>query len=434
MPPRDPADPHDQTVPAPAGATVSGPGVEERGPDPATAADRSVFPGYDDGGEVGRGGMAEVHRVHDRGLERDVAAKVLSGRLAHQDSLALALIKEAQITAQLEHPFIIPVHARGENRLGTPFFTMKLVDGLTLSRWMESNAPAGSENRAPQGHRLADALEVFLKVCEAVAFAHESGVLHRDIKPGNIMVGRFGQVYLMDWGLAIRIAEQKDSVVMGTPAFMSPEQARGEKLDGRSDQFSLGAVLYYLLSRRAPYAKSGLAELMALVRAGAGVDLATVPLVPPPPVDLVSIVRRAMHPNAECRFPDVSALAEAVRGFLRAGQHLPEIVFSQGDRVITEGEPGVTAFIVVEGRAEAHQVIHGVRRVVRHLGPGDVFGELAVLTGARRSASIDAVTELRVQVVSREMLESGLGMQSWVGVFVRTLATRFAELESKVRR
>ncbi len=426
MTPHDPADPHDRThaTPAPAELTVSGPGAQ----------DRSVFPGYDDGGEVGRGGMAAVHRLHDRGLDRDVAAKVLSGGLAHQNALALALINEAQITAQLEHPFIIPVHARGENRLGTPFFTMKLVDGLTLGRWMESNAPDGSENRSPKGHQLADALEVFLKVCEAVAFAHESGVLHRDIKPGNIMVGRFGQVYLMDWGLAIRIAEQQGSVVMGTPAFMSPEQARGEKLDGRSDQYSLGAVLYYLLSRRAPYAKSSLGELMALVRAGASVDLGSVPLVPPPPADLISIVRRAMHPDVGCRFADVSALAEAVRSFLRAGQHLPEMVFTEGDRVLSEGEPGVTAFIIVEGRAEAHQTVNGVRRVVRHLGPGDVFGELAVLTGARRSASIDAITELRVQVVSREMLETGLGMQSWVGVFVRTLATRFAELESKVRR
>ena len=401
-------------------------------PSPAEVpAEPHLFPDYEDRGEVGRGGMAEVHRVFDPGLGREVAAKTVMESLPRRAELAGSLIHEAQITAQLEHPFIIPVHARGRNRNGTPFFTMKLVDGVTLSRWVQKAGGGSHALGCPQGARLAEILELFLKVCDAVAFAHEAGVLHRDIKPGNIMVGRFGQVYLMDWGVALRVDEQVGRAVMGTPTFMSPEQARGEKLDGRSDQFSLGAVLYFLLAGRPAYPKCPVGELLALVRAGTPIDLARVPLAPPPPTALLNIVRRAMHPIVTQRFPTVGDLSEAIRAFLRSGHHLPEHVFARGERVITEGEPGATAYVILEGQAEAYRVRDGERHVIRLLGPGEVFGELAVLLEGERVASVDALTELRVQVVSREVLESGLGMQSWVGVFVRALATRFAEREGR---
>lgn len=391
-------------------------------PDPIT----SHFPGYIERGAVGRGGMAEIVRIHDPRLERDVAAKVTSGDTASPSSRD-ALVREARITAQLEHPSIVPVHARGETDLGAPYFTMKLVDGVTYSRWLAARSPVSADP-----DRLADAIEVLLKVCDAVAFAHSAGVVHRDIKPDNIMVGAFGQVYLMDWGIALRTAEQA-RMLEGTPAFMSPEHASGLPAGAPGDLYSLGAVLYYTLAGRAPFGNAPINELLSKVRRGAYTDLASLDLEHPPPSRLLGIQRRAMCTNPSDRYARVEDLAQALRAFLREGHHLPEQRFHRGERVMTDGDPGSTAYVILSGEAEVWHEREGTRVEIRRLGPGEVFGELAVVTGGNRTASVDARTDLVVQVISREMVERGIGAQQWMGLLTRALASRFAELESRRR-
>lgn len=221
---------------------------------------------------VARGGMGVVYAAEDEKLERRVALKVLDIPGTDGD-LANRLIREARVLALLEHPGIVPVHDVGTLPDGHVFYTMKFVEGQRLDKFIES-VPS-----------TPDRLRLFLRICDAVAFAHARGVLHRDLKPANIMVGSFGEVLVMDWGLAkilrtevskdaqppadpdVTIFEKRSHVngskdsaaasvvtghgtVMGTPGYMSPEQARGdvEHLDARSDIFSLGALLGFLLT------------------------------------------------------------------------------------------------------------------------------------------------------------------------------------------
>jgi serine/threonine protein kinase len=224
---------------------------------------------------IARGGMGVVYAAEDEKLQRRVALKVLDVPGTDGD-LANRLMREARVLARLEHPGIVPVHDVGTLADGRVFYTMKFVEGQRLDKFIE------------RVKSVQDRLRLFLRICEAVAFAHAHGVLHRDLKPANIMVGPFGEVLVMDWGLAKilrseaasadrgadpeativerpkQTGEESDSTkssvitghgtVMGTPGYMSPEQARGEVevLDARSDIFSLGALLRFILTQKTP--------------------------------------------------------------------------------------------------------------------------------------------------------------------------------------
>ena len=196
--------------------------------------------------KLGQGGMGGVYRVQDTVLGREVALKVIGVPNPGGD-FAARLLREARVIAQLEHPGIIPVHDVGTLPDGSVFYTMKLVQGHRLDHQIE------------QLGTVADRLRVFQKICDAVSFAHSHGILHRDLKPQNIMIGPFGEVLVMDWGISKVLGERDErsesvasshetnhGTILGTPGYMAPEQARGETVDVRADVYSLGAILRFL--------------------------------------------------------------------------------------------------------------------------------------------------------------------------------------------
>lgn len=276
---------------------------------------------YLDEGEHGRGGLGRVIVARDRELGRKVAIKELLTRGRRSDA---RFVREARITARLEHPAIVPVHEAGRWPDGTPFYSMKLVSGQPLSSVIEQTRDFEA--------RLA-LLPKVTSIADAVAYAHSQRIIHRDLKPSNIIVGDYGETVVIDWGLAKALDEvvgELDGIggpyrvpegeqltraggVLGTPAYMPPEQARGEAVDERADVYSIGAILYHLLTGRCPYSGSDSNSIVQAVLGSAPVALADVQ--PNAPGDLVAIVDKAMAREPEDRYPSARELAEDLQKF-----------------------------------------------------------------------------------------------------------------------
>ncbi|MCC6521750.1 MAG: protein kinase [Polyangiaceae bacterium] len=400
-----------------------------------TPAGLRLFP------ELGRGVAGRIHPAFDRYLLRRVALKRLRRELAEEPFYRDGFIAEAQITGQLEHPNIVPVHSLALSPEGVPYFTMKLVEGVSLGAWLR--APA---RRPGTSERLHDGLEIFLKVCDAVAYAHDRGVVHRDLKPDNVMVAGFGQVYVMDWGLArltrVRPASGQGAQMeaegpVGTPPYMSPEQARGipGEMDEQSDVFALGAILYQIVSGRLPYgALRDARQILLRARAGATVPIDEALGALPMARRIREIVTRALAPRKEDRYASVAELREDVGRFLRGGLHLPTRTCVPGEVVIREGEPGDAAYMITAGTCRAYRSVGGREETLATMTVGDVFGEMALVLYEPRAASVQAVGEVTLQVLDKQTLAEGLGIDGWTGALVRALAQRFSDLEQQVRK
>jgi serine/threonine protein kinase len=259
--------------------------------DHSTEAPRSE-PRYEVGEQIARGGMGAILAARQRAIRREVAMKVMLGDWNAQDRRRF--IAEAQITGQLEHPNIVPVHELSVDDDGQPYYTMKMVRGTTLKDVLASIS--AGDAAAIAKYSLPALVTIFQKVCDGVAFAHGHQVIHRDLKPANIMLGDYGEVLVMDWGLAktlkghrteggrelqfAKFADADDSgaaeftmagTILGTPAYMSPEQASGkvDGLDGRSDIYALGAILFHILHLRAPYTGQKAVQIIPKVQRGA---------------------------------------------------------------------------------------------------------------------------------------------------------------------
>ncbi len=285
-------------------------------------------------GEVGRGAMGEVLLARDDRLGRTVALKRLDARLADDPGLKRRFLVEAQLTAQLDHPGIVPVHAIRSEEGEPPAYSMKLVRGRTLTACIkEAREAAEKRGPIPADLRLAARLELFGQLCEPVAYAHARGVLHRDLKPDNIMVGAFGAVFVMDWGVArvngsvdadgapaaLRTDATQAGDIIGTLTYMAPEQARGENatLTPASDQFALGVILQELATLRRARASIKGGTLPMVMAASRGHLDPIKPLAEPIGRELRAVIRKATAVDPSRRYADVARLAEDVRRVIR---------------------------------------------------------------------------------------------------------------------
>ncbi len=373
---------------------------------------------YDIGGVIAQGGMGAILRAQEATIERGVAMKVMLDG-SSPDAL-VRFIAEARVTGQLEHPNIVPVHELGVDENDQVFYTMKLVRGVTLKEVLARLAGGDAETR--KKHPLGALLTIFQKVCDAVAFAHSRGVIHRDLKPDNIMLGDFGEVLVMDWGLAkiiggtrsvvsstsggngkdqgpdgagpsighslLRAMPEVDGAtlggtILGTPQYMSPEQARGEveSLDARADIYALGAILYHLLALRPPVQGRDSAAIVERVARG-NLDPLESPRGARPgariPDSLAAVMRQAM------------ALEKARRYASVAGLQADVAAYQNGFATSAEGAGAWRQFQLLMRR---HQVVTAALAVLLLVSVGFVLKVIASEREATRHAGIAAANE-----------------------------------------
>ena len=300
-------------------------------------------------GGLARGGMGVIYKVWDRDLRRTLAMKVVLGRESGREAAGgvdrdrlSRFLEEAQITGQLDHPGIVPVHELGLDSEGRVFFTMRLVRGKDLREIIQEYHSGASALTLPR------MLQIVSRICEAMAFAHDKGVVHRDLKPANVMVGRFGEVYVMDWGLAKVVGredrpsdagdtgrpdltrslvgtdgeseETMEGVVFGTPCYMAPEQARGHHVQIRpwSDVYSVGSILYHVLTGEMPYMRSGeplhAQAVLALLLQGPPAPIRKI--ARDVPDELIAICEKAMQREPARRYASMSEMGEDLQAYL----------------------------------------------------------------------------------------------------------------------
>lgn len=306
---------------------------------------------------LGRGSIGEVLLAYDSVLERDVAYK----RLIRQgDRNASARFeREAQVTGKLNHPGVVPVHDRGVDELGRIFYTMKAIDGRSLAEAL---------TQAPDRQARLALLDVLIDACDAMAAAHAAGVVHRDLKPANIMLGPFGETLVVDWGLARASAADEHidhlaepstpemtraGTIMGTPLYMAPEQARGERVDVRADVWSLGAILYELLTGQAPHHGRGVG--LVLKAAATSAAPAVHERAPDAPAELAAVAMRALAFRPDDRYQSAAELADELRRW-RDGRRVRAYAYSSRDvarRLLTKYRSsiavGASAVLIVLG-------------------------------------------------------------------------------------
>lgn len=287
---------------------------------------------YQVGEEIGRGGMGAVYRVRDLDLDRDVAMKVArspgeTGDTSLGYSARLErFLNEARVLSRLEHPNIVPVHELGFDEQGRAYFTMKLVQGRTLLNLIQSGELSQDQS-----------LQIIQRVCDALAYAHSRGIVHRDLKPSNVMVGEFGEVLLMDWGLAKWLDRlelnptaapastsypespqlTREGEIFGTPSYLSPEQARGEtdKIDARTDVFGVGALLFHMLTGRPLFVGDDLDEILEKAKEGSP-DLGEAAL----PRELRAICQKACQRGRSSRYQSAGGLSDDLSAYREARQ------------------------------------------------------------------------------------------------------------------
>mgnify|MGYP000897045726 FL=1 len=363
-------------------------------PSPAAESDLPVSPGdaahrYELEAEHGRGGIGRVVRARDKHLGRTVAVK----ELLRTNELAEALfVREAMITARLQHPGIVPVHEAGRWPNGDPYYVMKMVSGRTLKEVI-------AETRS-----LADRLALLphvIAVAEAVGYAHSQDVIHRDLKPANVLLGDYGETIVIDWGLArdLRASDVTPQPgatgsgdgrtvtgrVVGTPQYMSPEQARGDAVDARADVYALGAMLYEVLSGKAPVGGDSAQQIIDRVLAGPPPHLRKV--VAGMPADLDAIVAKAMARAPADRYATAKELAADLKRF-QTGQLVTAQVYGRWSllRRWVHKNRGYVALGTVAVAALAMIAIGLVRRVVEERQIAEARGRQAQIAATKAEA------------------------------------------------
>jgi serine/threonine-protein kinase len=318
---------------------------------------------------IGQGAMGEVFAAKDAFLRRRVAFKRMNPQVAKSPDLATRFLNEAQVTAQLEHPNIIPIYGLESIAGDGVGYAMKFIEGRNLTELLaEERAACRAGTPEQEAHRMADRLRIFTRICDAMAYAHAKGVLHRDLKPDNVMIGHFNQVYVVDWGICrvLRSSEQlterpggetpggsgtQAGSLLGTPSYMSPEQARGEnsELDERSDLYALGLILFEIVSLRQAIDGDSLNALIFAAGRGQKAPLDHIDPRISISAELRAIIAKATALQPQDRYSNVAALTADLRSYRNgeAVQALPDNPLRKAMRLISRHRGATLAFLLL---------------------------------------------------------------------------------------
>ncbi len=407
--------------------------------------------------EVAKGGMGSIHCVYDKDIGRQSVIKVILPNYKDNPDMVKRFMFEARITGLLEHPNIVSMHDIGFLPNFGIYFTMTYVQGESLYDII-LNLQADKEGYHKK-YDLFELVGIFRKVCDAIAYAHSKNIIHRDIKPENIMVGRFGEVIMMDWGLAKNLDEDFDETpdlalaetleiadatplstgcgsIKGTPVYLSPEQATAnpDEIDKSSDIFLLGATLYHIFTHRVPYAGSKLKEVILRAQIGD---------YPPPEefmadnnqlsVQLCNIMKKAMSPRKEDRYSSAEALIADLDNLLRGKMECGSAIYEPGDKLLEEDDVGTTCYYIVSGKVDVFKTIDGKQLVLGKLSKGDLVGEMALINDAPRSATAMATERTEVIVLSKEVFVHNLKkLPIWMEKAMTVLAQRLEAANTKL--
>lgn len=400
--------------------------------------------------ELGEGAVGKVRSVFDTYLQRVAACKELNSSHHSNPNVVQTFVNEMKLMGHLNHPGILPIYDAYLGDANDPSYVMGLANGEDLASMLRMNTVNGDGSPLP----LERAVRIIVKLCETLTYAHDRGIIHLDLKPANIMVGHYGEVWIMDWGTArlheyekyreslkqeidhaelIDYQHEDENLFIGTPKFMSPEQTRKrrDQLNYASDIFSVGIIFYQMLTGVHPFKAGDLDKLMDKICHWDPPQVFEVN--PDIPINLSRICAKMMKKDLNERYSSFKAVMQDIDEYQNSAAGFPTRTFEAGEVIFREGDPSEYVCIVVTGCVGISINIDGTHKTVARLGSNEPFGELAALTGKPRTATAAALEKSVVRVMRKEDIDDEIKKLSpWVGGIVQVLTTRFVEINEKL--
>lgn len=400
---------------------------------------------------IGEGGLAVVSSSYDKFLNRIVAVKELKKDKRDNRHLLNAFLTEVKLISFLDHPGVVPIYDTFFLKGDEICYSMKLIEGIRLLSLFDYRAKGKKEH----GVSLNQFLDIFTKICETMEYVHDKGVIHLDIKPENIMVGKYGEVMIMDWGNArlydpkpyyeyfnqhlddVKLTDfekEEENVILGTPHYMSPEQTDHprELLSPQSDIFSAGIILYVMLTGKHPFTvEQKTRQIMKQIR-----HYNPIPAYEfnsDIPIRLSMICQNMLEKDLSKRYQSFKEVLEDLDDFYNSGQAFSTRTYQPGEIIVREGESGDFSFKIISGSVEVSKMAEGKRKVLAKLGKGEIVGELAVFTKEPRSATVKALDTTTIRIMDKESVDKELEKLSpWVGKMIADLSRRFITMNKKM--